>query len=49
MKIPTGVNAEVHHIIWLSNGGTDHQDNLISLCYDCHCKIHGKCTNKNSV
>ena len=31
---------EVHHIIYRSNGGTDDENNLITLCKDCHKKIH---------
>lgn len=31
---------EVHHIIYCSNGGTDDENNLITLCENCHKKIH---------
>lgn len=31
-----GVKVEVHHIIPVSEGGTDDADNAISLCFDCH-------------
>lgn len=31
---------EVHHILEKINGGTDTPDNLITLCSDCHGKIH---------
>lgn len=31
---------EVHHIIYRSQGGTDDEDNLITLCEDCHDKVH---------
>ena len=31
---------EVHHIIYRSNGGTDDENNLITLCEECHSKIH---------
>lgn len=31
---------EVHHIIYRSQGGTDNEDNLITLCEDCHKAIH---------
>ena len=31
---------EVHHIVYKSQGGTDNEDNLITLCEDCHDKIH---------
>lgn len=30
----------VHHIIYRSNGGSDKMDNLITLCEDCHRKLH---------
>jgi len=30
----------VHHIIFRSKGGTDTPDNLITLCEDCHTKLH---------
>lgn len=35
-----GVKLEVHHIIFRSNGGSDDADNLITLCHDCHKKLH---------
>lgn len=31
---------EVHHIIWRSKGGSDDEDNLITLCHDCHSRVH---------
>ena len=31
---------EVHHIIYSSNGGSDDEDNLITLCKVCHDGIH---------
>lgn len=31
---------EVHHIIYRSQGGTDDESNLITLCEDCHNKVH---------
>lgn len=33
---------EVHHILPLSRGGTNDEDNLMSLCKSCHSKIHAK-------
>jgi len=33
---------EVHHILERSNGGTNSPDNLITLCSDCHKKVHSK-------
>ncbi|MEF9983708.1 MAG: RNA-guided endonuclease IscB [Oscillospiraceae bacterium] len=31
---------EVHHIIFRSNGGSDDEENLITLCSDCHYRLH---------
>ncbi len=31
---------EVHHILFKSNGGSDSMDNLVTLCHDCHGKVH---------
>ena len=31
---------EVHHIKFKSNGGTDDEENLITLCKDCHEGVH---------
>lgn len=31
---------EVHHILYVCHGGTDREDNLITLCESCHKKIH---------
>ena len=31
---------EVHHIIFRSNGGSDEESNLITLCKTCHTMIH---------
>ena len=31
---------EVHHIVFRSNGGTDDEENLITLCEDCHKGVH---------
>lgn len=42
-KCNTVINT--HHIIFRSNGGSDRPDNLITLCEDCHKKLHaGKIT-----
>ena len=30
----------VHHIVYHSNGGSDKMDNLITLCEDCHKRLH---------
>ena len=31
---------EVHHILYRSEGGSDEQENLITLCKTCHDKVH---------
>lgn len=31
---------EVHHIVFRSRGGSDDEDNLITLCKKCHDKLH---------
>ena len=38
---------EVHHIKYRSRGGTDDLDNLITLCADCHKKVHAEKLNIN--
>ncbi len=34
------VPLQVHHIIFRSNGGTNIHNNLVSLCKECHEKVH---------
>ncbi|WP_404819064.1 HNH endonuclease [Ligilactobacillus animalis] len=31
--------TEVHHVLPISQGGTNAQDNLMSLCKPCHSRI----------
>jgi len=31
----------LHHIIPRSEGGSDHPENLMALCIQCHIEIHG--------
>lgn len=31
---------EVHHVIWLSRGGSDSLDNTVALCPNCHARMH---------
>ncbi len=33
-------NLHVHHIIFRSQGGTDESWNLITICNECHNKVH---------
>lgn len=43
----TFTTAPLHHVIFKSQGGTDHEKNLIQLCELCHYEIHhGKNTEK---
>jgi hypothetical protein len=35
-----GVRLEVHHLTWVSGGGTNDPDNLITLCSSCHAVEH---------
>lgn len=35
----------IHHIVPVSEGGGDEPSNLITLCEECHKKIHGKKSN----
>ena len=32
--------CQIHHIVWASNGGATHVDNLTLVCWSCHTKIH---------
>ena len=35
-----GIQYDVHHIVFRSNGGSDNEENLITLCHDCHTALH---------
>ncbi len=39
-----GVHTEAppHHKIFLSHGGSDIIENLVTLCITCHAKAHGR-------
>ena len=39
-KCRSKTHLEVHHIIQRKDGGTDHRDNLVTLCHDCHTALH---------
>lgn len=44
------VPLHVHHIVYRSECGSDDEDNLITLCEDCHKKLHsGEITLKRSI
>lgn len=34
--------TEVHHLRYPKWGTFDTSDNLLAVCHQCHCKIHGK-------
>jgi 5-methylcytosine-specific restriction endonuclease McrA len=33
-------NLEVHHIMFRSQNGDDSDENLITLCAECHARVH---------
>jgi ATP-dependent DNA helicase RecQ len=35
-------NLEVHHREFRSHSGADAEENLITLCVDCHARVHGR-------
>ncbi len=35
------VQLQVHHIQFRSHSGPDVEENLITVCSDCHSKLHG--------
>ena len=39
----TRTNLRVHHVVSKKKGGTDDPDNLITLCHQCHGKVHESC------
>jgi 5-methylcytosine-specific restriction endonuclease McrA len=40
------MNLEVHHQLFRSHSGSDNEDNLITLCTDCHSSVH--CVGKTA-
>ena len=39
-KCGNKTHLEVHHIIQRKDGGTNHRNNLVTLCHDCHAALH---------
>ncbi|SRR6266571_3219571 len=35
-----GRNIEIHHIVPVSEGGSDEEENGIPICFDCHSDVH---------
>jgi len=42
VEMPTPAGLDVHHIVPVSGGGTDHEGNLVTMCKACHLARHGK-------
>lgn len=40
---------DLHHIIEVSNGGTNELENLISVCPNCHRMIHNNLVSKDDI
>ena len=36
------IAEQVHHVLPLSEGGSNDEGNLMSLCKSCHSRIHAK-------
>lgn len=43
------VDLNVHHIVPLSQGGTNHLDNLVTLCLRCHSGVHPHMRHENET
>lgn len=42
--------TEVHHIVPLVEGGANHRpENLLSVCHECHIKIHSGLISKETI
>ena len=39
-RVCGGEACEMHHIIQIKNGGNNDERNLLSVCVECHKKIH---------
>lgn len=42
-------NIQLHHIVPLALGGTNHLTNICTICEDCHYKVHGKNVNMTTL
>ena len=40
-------HLEIHHKEFRSHAGCDSEENLITLCSDCHALAHRKCRTRN--
>lgn len=40
-------NLVSHHMLPISCGGTDDESNIVTLCKNCHSKVHTKILNEN--
>jgi len=38
------IELHAHHIVPLSDGGSNNQENLVTLCKECHNAVHGNTT-----
>jgi hypothetical protein len=38
-----------HHVIWKRDGGSDHPDNLLTLCESCHVGVHDRSITLNTI
>jgi hypothetical protein len=38
----------VHHMVFRSQLGDDVEENLITLCCNCHQKVHGRASGKDA-
>ena len=41
----TTEDLQHHHLVMRAEGGSNHETNLITLCYDCHLKLHKRQKN----
>lgn len=40
------MTLQIHHLVFVSQGGTNDPDNLITLCFDCHGGRHALARGK---